>query len=172
MNNPKKDNALLAVGKVTGVHGLKGYLKVTSYAESASIFSPGTRVYIDTRDGQGRWQEISRSAPHKKGLLLSFTNVDVNEAQTLLGADLLIDRDSLPELDEDTYYWEDLIGLDVIDETAGMIGTIRSVIATGSNDVFVVAGKEREIMVPALASVVLEVNLESNVMRIDLPEGL
>jgi len=89
-----------------------------------------------------------------------------------VGAELLVDRSVLPEPEDDTYFWVDLIGLRVMDQALGLLGRIDSVIETGSNDVFVVKGGEREVLVPGLASVVVRVDLENGEMIIDLPEGL
>lgn len=160
------------MGRVTGVHGLKGYLKVTSFAESASIFAPGERIRADRPDGVRTWLDIVKVTTRKKGLLVLFNDLDVDGAQAFVGAELQVERDSLPELEDDTYYWHDLIGMDVIDTKRGRLGTLKSVIRTGSNDVFVVSGGEREVLVPAISHVVLSIDVETNEMRIDLPEGL
>ncbi len=82
-------------------------------------------------------------------------------------------RECLPELEEeDTYYWVDLIGLSVFAVCGEYLGRIHSIFPTGSNDVFVVKDENREILVPALASVVVDVDLEGRTVRVDLPEGL
>ena len=164
--------ALFAIGKITGVHGVKGYVKAVSFAESISVFRPGLELMVRDLDGRDAWFEIEKAAPHKTGLLILFSGVDRNVAETLSGRELHVRRADLPELEEDAYYWNDLIGLKVTDASRGDLGRIESVIATGSNDVFVVTGGAREILVPALAWVVKEVDIGAGTMLVDLPEGL
>ncbi len=163
---------LLTIGHVTGVHGLKGYLKVRSYAASHDPFHPEARLFLGTPDGQGEWCTVVKASPHKKGMLVLLADVDVNVAETFVGRDIFIPEEALPDPEADTYYWKDLIGMTVIDIHEGKLGTIDHVIPTGSNDVFVVTGGKREVLVPHLAHVVLSVDVENRTMRIDLPEGL
>lgn len=162
----------VVIGQITGVHGLKGYLKVRSHAQSHNPFVPGVSLFVGTGEDRGEWYTLVKASPHKKGLLLMLEGVDVDVAQTLVGCDIFIPEESLPELEEDTYYWKDLIGMTVTDIHQGDLGTIEHVMPTGSNDVFVVTGGEREVLVPHLAHVVLCVDLETRTMTIDLPEGL
>jgi 16S rRNA processing protein RimM len=74
------------------------------------------------------------------------------------------------------FYWSDIIGLSVFDMAGDYIGRVTSIIQTGSNDVYVVkcpeSGNRKEVLVPALAWVVKEIDLNKKIMRIDLPEGL
>ena len=93
-------------------------------------------------------------------------------AEALIGAEFFIEKEILPELEEGTYYWIDLIGLSVYTTDDVCIGRIESILQTGSNDVYVVKDKNKETLIPALASVILSVNLEEKIMRVDLPEGL
>ena len=166
------EKTLFTLGQVTGVHGLKGFLKIRSFAGSVATFRQGLDLVVRRTGKTDQLYEVVKASPHKKGALLLLSGVDRDVAETLVGAELLVDRDVLPEPEEDAYYWVDLIGLRVIDQALGFLGRIDSVIETGSNDVFVVKGGEREVLVPGLASVVVRVDLENGEMIIDLPEGL
>ena len=166
---------LFTIGKVTGVHGLKGYLKVYSFAESISTFAHGLKVFIkDINDPNGNLYEILNSFPYKKGLALLLKGViNRNIGKTFIGKEILINRDDLPEINEEnTWFWEDLIGLCVLDLKLGYIGKIDSIIATGSNDVFIVKNNKKERLVPCIASVVRKVDIYNNEMKVELPEGL
>ncbi|MBI9088483.1 MAG: 16S rRNA processing protein RimM [Desulfobacterium sp.] len=165
-------NTLFTLGQVTGVHGLKGFLKIRSFAGSVATFRQGLDLVVRRVGKTDQMYEVVKASPLKKGVLLLLSGVDRDVAETLVGAELLVDRTMLPEPEEDSYYWEDLMGLKVVDRTFGLLGSIDSVIETGSNDVFVVKGGEREVLVPGLASVVIRVDLEAGEMVIDLPEGL
>jgi 16S rRNA processing protein RimM len=88
----------------------------------------------------------------------------------------MIAKSQLPELEAGTYYWSDLIGLSVFSKDDVYIGCLTAILPTGSNDVYVVEntgpGGRHEILIPALQSVVLDIDLEKRVMHVDLPEGL
>ncbi len=164
---------LFTIGRVTGVHGLKGYLKVQSFAESISVFKQGIKLYAEfPGKTTGTWHEILNASPYKKGIRLLLKDVDINNANDFIGKELLAARENFYGLEKDTYFWEDLKGVSVIDLKDGFLGKISYVMATGSNDVFVVTGGKREVLVPGLKSVVLSVDIDKNEMKIDLPEGL
>lgn len=196
---------LFTIGRVTGIHGLKGYLKVQSFAESISIFKKGIKLYAGFPGKKtGTWHEILNVSPYKKGIRLLLKDVDINNADDFIGKELLAARENFYDyepdtgsdlnfqlnsdmesegeshccsdpqsgLEKDTYFWEDLKGISVIDLKDGFLGKISSVMATGSNDVFVVTGGKRDVLVPGLKSVVLSVDIDKNEMKIDLPEGL
>jgi 16S rRNA processing protein RimM len=101
---------------------------------------------------------------------------DRSHTDKLIGCEIMVDKSNLPVLPAGTYYWHDLIGLSVLTIEGRFLGRLTAVMPTGSNDVYVVrrqADSEKgEILIPALGSVVVEVNLAQNHMRVDLPEGL
>lgn len=165
-------SSLLILGKVTAVHGLKGYVKVWSFAESNTVFAPGTSVVIRFSDKGSKCCEILKATTHKRGLLMLFKGIDRNAAESIVGAEICMPRSDLPALEPDTFYWEDLMGIRVEDINTGYLGVIDSIMPTGSNDVYVVKDGSNERLVPALPWVILSVDLSREVMRIDLPEGL
>jgi 16S rRNA processing protein RimM len=162
------------IGKIVGVHGIKGYVKVHCEAESFSVFAPGHTVIVRDSKGGSRVMDIvdARRQGRKQLLLLKGIS-DRNLAETLPGSDLLVEKSTLPDLEPDTYYWSDIAGMSVISVDGRHIGTVASLIETGSNDVYVVQTQDAgEILIPAIASVVLEIDLNRKIMRVDLPEGL
>lgn len=160
------------MGKVVGVHGIKGWLKVQSFAESVEPFRAGRRVGV-RRSGSGMAAYTVRDVrPHKNSLRLALESVETrNAAEALVGAELLIDRAELPELEEDRWYWCDLIGLSVY-EAEVYIGRVQTIFATGSNDVLVVARGDRERLIPVIESVVRRIDLDNQMIEVELPEGL
>lgn len=136
------------------------------------------RILVTARGKEAVECTVDWIRPHGSTIRMALVEVDDRSgAEGLRGADLHIHRDHLPELEEGTYYWFDLIGLSVFTKEGQALGQIESILDTGGNDVYVVAyqpeGQERrETLVPALKSVILAVELEENRMTVDLPEGL
>ncbi len=174
------EKGLLTIGKVTGVHGLGGNLKVWSFAESLDTFGKGKQVILEHEDplpntpervGSFRIQSVSAM---KKGILLRLNGVDTrNQAERLTGCSILIPRDELPGLDEDTWYWEDLYTLEVRDQTLGHLGTIEQIFPTPARDILVVRDKtrDRETLIPMHRRFVESVDLENRVVKTILPPG-
>jgi len=170
-------NGFLTVGKIVGAHGVKGNLKVYSNAESLAVFTPGSSILVVRADNIEKNYTIKWVKPHGRRILLSFEGVgNRNAAEALIDAKLLIPRAALPEPEEGSYYWCDIIGLAVFTTDEQYIGRVESIISTGSNDVFVVKDLDKdddnETLIPALESVVLEIDFEHKTMRVALPEGL
>ena len=172
-------NGVVLIGKIVGAHGLNGTSKVVSYAESVSIFTPNCSIILRQPDGQAQTCIIERVQQHSRYILLTLEGVtDRDHAESLVGCDLLIPKSSLPEPEEDTYYWFDLIGLSVYTTDGRYLGRLQSILPTGSNDVYVVrpdTGSEQdndEVLIPAIASVVQEIDLKRNLMRVELPKDL
>jgi len=166
-------NGDLHIGTVVGVHGINGYLKVVSFAENSEPFTRGGQVYVETGEGGQESYTIRDCRPHKKLLRVSFEAIETREAaQGLMGAELFINRSELPELEDDTWYWHDLIGLAVY-ENDTYIGRVDHIFATGANDVLVVKNEdEAERLVPVIESIVRQIDLEKKTIQVDLPEGL
>lgn len=164
---------ILQIGKIVGIHGIKGELKVVSTSESLDLFRPGNQILVQLRDGACRPYTVRKVNAYKNILRMALDGIDDrNEAETVVGTQLFISRSVLPETEPDTWYWSDLIGLDVFTRDDEFIGRVASIIETGSNDVFVVRNGDKEILIPAIASVIVDIDLEARRMRVDLPEGL
>ena len=162
------DDDCVVVGRVLGPWGVRGDLRVEPQSDSPERFAPGGRVYLD-----GVETAITSSRPHRGGLVVRLESVaDRSAAETLKGASLTVPRDQVEPLPDGSYYYFQVIGLRVRTDDGEELGEVREVIATGSNDVYVVRGPAGERLVPALNDVVLDVNLDLGVMTVRLPEGL
>jgi 16S rRNA processing protein RimM len=161
------------VGEIIGTHGIKGAAKFRSYAESLEIFEPGRPILVRERNGREAIHEINWVEYHRRTPLLSLREInDRNQAAALAGAALFIPKAALPKLDNGSFYWFDLIGMAVYTIGEVYLGRIESIMETGSNDVYVVKDKKKEVLIPALESVVISVDLEQKRMQVDPPEGL
>jgi 16S rRNA processing protein RimM len=173
LNSSSAIKDLVLIGQIVGVQGIKGNCKIRSYAESLAVFQPDGVVFIATSNGKQKPYEINWVKPHAKAALISFKSVDTRDkAEALIGSDLFIEKRRLPDPQEGSYYWFDLIGLDVFDVDQKYLGRLDSIIQTGSNDVYVVEKDGAEILIPALKKVVQKIDLSQNCMLVDLPEGL
>ena len=161
------------LGKIIATHGVRGQLRVFLFSGEFSSIDGLDTVMLKAPHGGMETFEVAAAARHGKKVLLTLKNYDnVNQVLHLVGRELYVERDQLPELPEGEYYWRDLVGLRVVTDQGEMLGTLTEIIATGSNDVYVVQGREREYLIPALEGVVLEVNLDDGIMKVSPPEGL
>ena len=171
-------NGTVSIGKIVGAHGLDGTCKVYPYSDTLDAFDKGCEILILPQAESGlKAFEVDWSKPHNRLVLLSLKGVnDRTQAESLIGSEIVVEKASLPDLDPGTYYWHDLIGLSVYKNDGEYLGQLEAVMATGSNDVYVVKkneeGQESEVLIPALKSVVIELDIENKIMRVDLPDGL
>ena len=168
---------LLCIGKIVGAHGIKGVVKVFSYAESTTRFQSGMPLYLKDSYGHGFAIKVIWAKPHSKTILLSLEGIQKrSQAKELIGSELFIKKSELEALTDGSYYWVDLMGLAVYRVSGEYIGEISDIIQTGSNDVYVakhfVGETPIEVLIPALESVVKEIDLDRRIMRVDLPEGI
>jgi len=168
LNNGEPE--FLVVGKLRKSFGLAGDLKFESYVDELGVFLPGTQVYIGK--SHKPWK-IAAFREMGKDLLIRFENIQtLEEARMLTNQLVYIPSDHLPEPQEGSYYHLQLIGLQVEDEAGNYLGEINEIIETGANDVYVVANEkeETEILIPAIKSVVLKIDIESNLMVVQQQE--
>ena len=173
MNKSVEKKGYVLIGKIVGAHGIKGTNKICSYAESLAVFKPGSTILIRDINGREADYEVNWIKPHTGTPLLALKGIaDRNQAEAMIGGKLFIRQSEMPELDEDTFYWFELIGIDVYTKEEQHLGQIESIIQTGSNDVYVVKNGVKETLIPAIESVVIDVNLEQKRMQVDVPDGL
>lgn len=165
------DNLIL-MGKVAAVHGIKGQLRIIPYSGMAdNLLSCGS---IMLRDSAGRLQqyEVSTATVHGKKLIMSLKGfAGINQVLHFVGCEILLYKEQLSAPGEDEYYWHELIGLKVVTCDGVDLGTLDSIIETGSNDVYVVVANGREYLIPALSDIVA-IDIQSRLMTVTPFEGL
>ena len=159
---------LVTLGRVTGAHGLKGWLKVHSDTSPRENIAGFPQLLLNTGEGWQRWRVNSGGRQGKYVVLKLRGCNDRNAAEELVGAQLAIEREQLPELVEPgEYYWADLEGLRVETLQGQLLGHLDHLFETGANDVMVVSG-ERERLIPFIWDrVVKGVDPEHGVIRVD-----
>jgi 16S rRNA processing protein RimM len=166
-------DGVLHIGTIVGVHGIKGYLKLYSSAESTDFFRPGKQLALHLSGREAAIYTVLDFQPHNKGFRIAFDDVTTRDAAELLvGSEVYVKRSELPAPEKDTWYWCDLIGVEVFQTDHTPIGRIENIFSTGANDVFVVKDGRKETLIPAIASVIRRVDLDQKTMTVELPEGL
>ncbi len=161
------------MGKVVATHGVRGQLRVAVYSGQFETILSLDSLMLKGPDEKMESFAVAGSAIHGKKLLLAFRDYEtINQVEHLVGREIYATRDQLPELDEGEYYWCDLLGLKVVTERGEFLGTVADIIATGSNDVYVVKNDTREYLIPALEEVVVGIYLDEEKMVISPPDGL
>ena len=169
--NSKTD--FITIGEVVKTRGLRGCMKVLSFVDTADISAELDFVYVQDNSEQRKLFNLSKIDISGKFLFIELANInDVDLAKTFVGCKIVIRRGMLKELPEGEYYWRDIIGLSVYSEEGKFLGVIESVFPTGSNDVYVCKGEEREILLPAIAEVIQVIDIDKKVMKVNLMEGL
>ena len=163
----------LIIGKITSTHGLKGEVKVYPTTDDPDRFKSLEEVILVT----GR-EELFLTVEHvkffKQFVIVKFKEFnDINEIEKYRGASLKIRREEAVELGEDEYFEADLIGMDVVNEDGSPLGKLSDIIHTGANDVYEVHMPDnREVLIPAIKSCILDVNVQEATMKVHLLEGL
>lgn len=157
----------LTLGKIVGVFGVKGWVKVFSHTEQRDTildYSPWL-LKVGT---EWKAYKLKNGQAQGKSLIAQLEGVDSREqAELLVGCTIAIGRDQLKPLKQNEYYWADLIGLEVSTTTGLHLGKVSDLFETGSNDVLVVEG-ERERLVPwILGDVVKEVDITTKQIIVD-----
>ena len=163
----------LRVGVISSTHGQKGEVKVFPTTDDPERFRKLKKVYLDT--GKDYMPlKVTGIKFFKNQVILKFQEFqDINEIEKYRGKDLLIDREQAVPLAENENFIVDLIDMDVYDEEEKRLGTLTDVLQTGANDVYVVETDEgKEILLPAIPSCILDVDVEAAKMIVRIPEGL
>ena len=159
----------LEAGKIVNTHGIRGEVKIMPYTDTPELLCGFERLFIGKNYDE---IEIEKSRVFKNMVIAKLKGVETpEEAEKLRNKILFMHRDDL-ELDEDTYFIQDLIGVEVKDADTGVVyGKISDVLQTGANDVYVIKG-DREYLVPAIPDVVISTDIDEEIMLIRPLEGL
>ena len=163
----------IEIGQIVNTNGLKGVVKVNPFTDDISKFEDLKYVYILLKN-ELKKVKIEQVRYNKNQVLLKLEGIDsIEEAEKYRNFYLKTEKESQEDLGEDTYYIVDLIGLDVYSDKNEYLGKIEDVFPTGSNDVYVVKDNlGKQILIPAIADVVKEVDLKNKKMTINLIPGL
>ena len=164
---------MFQVGVISSTHGVRGEVKVYPTTDDVKRFKRLKEVILDTGREQ-KLLEIETVKFFKQFVILKFKGIDsINDIEKYKGKSLLVDREHAVKLKKDEYFIADMIGMRVVTEDGQAFGTLKEVIETGANDVYIIDTKEHgEVLVPAIKQCILDVDIENSTMRIHLLEGL
>ena len=160
----------LEVGKITNTHGIMGEVRVQPWADSPEFLCQFKTLYVD----EAHWPiKVEQARVHKNMVILKLEGIiDVPSALSLRNAVLYIDRADA-KLPKGSFFLADLMGLEVRDAQSGkVLGKIADIMNLPANNVYVVRGGERELLIPAVPQFIAETNVEGGYLRVNMMEGL
>lgn len=164
------------VGKIVNTHGVKGEIRVISKTDFADErYAPGNEIYLfmpETKEPIPLTIESHRV--HKNFDLLTFKEYEnINEVEKMKGGILKIREDQQTELEENEFYFHEIIGCLVFTTKGEEIGKVAEILTPGANDVWVVKGKGgKDILIPYIEQIVKKVDIKDKMILIDPMEGL
>lgn len=163
----------ILVGIVARAHGLGGEVVVDSFSDAPDRYVAGSALTAELPSGRSLRLVVAATRPFQDRLLVRFEGVsDRTGAEALHGANLTVRRRDVKPLPGGRRYRFELVGLAVTTRDGETMGEIEDVFSTGSNDVLVIRGPRGEILLPALAEVIVSVDLEGGTMTVAPPPGL
>lgn len=162
-----KPDELIVVGRIVAPHGVRGDLRILPDTDRPEIFKTLKRLKIG-----GKFYKLLLGRPHKNVYILHVEGVDDrNMAETLIDKIVEVPFSELPERPEGTYYYFQLVGLEVVDEAGSHVGKLKEILETGANNVYGVETPDgKEIYLPAIPSCILKVDLDEGRMTVAMPE--
>jgi 16S rRNA processing protein RimM len=164
---------MVRIGRIVGIHGLRGALRFRPDNPDSTTIAAGSRVELEV-NGKRREYEVARIADGGKGVRrLELDGIsNANAAEMLKGAVISVAEANLPAPAPNEFYFSQVIGCEVALDDGSVLGTIEEVFATGANEVWIVRGGGREVLVPVIADVVKTIDLEARRMTITAVPGL
>ena len=155
------DKKLVVLGRVSGLFGVRGWLKIHSYTKPRDAIL-NYHVWLIELNGKWRSVDLGEGRRQGKTIVARFRGVsDRDAAVVFLNAAIGVERKLMPETDKDEYYWTDLEGLQVEKHSGDYLGTVAYLLETGSNDVMVVKDRSNEILIPfIIGDVIKDVDLD------------
>lgn len=169
-------DSLLSVGKIVNTHGIRGELKIISNTDFPEVrFAPKSRLMlVHPETGEQIEVTVASARPNKGMFIVRLAGFDnINEVEKYKGFDIKVSKDESVELPDNEYYFYEIIGCRVIDEEGTELGVIEEILRPGANDVWVVQMPTRkQLLLPVIDEVVLDVDVQAKVVKVHLMEGL
>jgi len=160
------------IGHISNTHGLRGEMKVRPFTADKKRYEELKRILIDIK-GEFKEYEIEGVRYQKDVVLLKLKGVDdIDAAEKLKNHYISIKREDTKELEEDEFFIADLIGCEIFENNV-LIGSLTDVFTAGASDVYVIKRKgKKDLLLPALKSIVKNIDVENNRIEVEVPRGL
>ncbi len=165
---------LFRIGVFSNTHGVRGEIKVYPTTDDINRFDYVKDVVMDCgREGM-KELEVSGCRYFKNMVIMKFKGIDnINDIEKYKGSDIFVTRENAIPLEEDEYYISDILGADVFDDEDNILGTLKDVMQTGANDVFVVSMKSgREALFPVIDECVKLIDTDNKKVIVHIMSGL
>lgn len=164
---------LVSLGRVVGVHGLKGMLRVGLSGHPGDLEPETFKALREILVGGERFV-VRKASRGRKHVLLGLKGVETREqAEALVGREVQGESERFPALPPGEYYWFQVLGLRVVHAGNGaVLGHLAEIWPTGAHDVYVVRQGKREVLLPAVEEVIQEIDLQAGCLKVWPPEGL
>ena len=163
---------LITIGEITRHQGNKGEVRVKPLTDFPERFRPGTKVLL-TAGRQQKEVEIESAWSHKGFIILKFVEFDnIEQAIDHKGYTVKVAPGEAVELPPDSYFMDQILGLEVYTTEEDYLGQVEEIIETGAHDIYRVGQGEAEVLIPAVKEMVTEVEIEAGRMTVNLVAGL
>ncbi|NSL51206.1 ribosome maturation factor RimM [Calidifontibacillus erzurumensis] len=163
------------VGKIVNTHGVRGEVRILSSTDfPEERYKKGSLLFIEVGRNEFVEVKVASHRLHKNFHLLTFEGYDnINDVEKFKGKMLKIREDQLGELDENEFYYHEIIGCTVLTEEGVKLGEIKEILSPGANDVWVVKRQgEKDLLLPYIEDVVKRVDVENKKVIVHMMEGL
>jgi|YelNatPaOPRAMG01_1025707.scaffolds.fasta_scaffold00089_29 16S rRNA processing protein RimM len=163
----------VSIGYVVRPHGVRGEMKVIGVDEGVARFCQATRVLLESQGGRRQEYGVERFRARGRIILLKLKGVGSREeAESWRSSEVSIPIEEVPPLEPGSYYAFQLVGLEVRTSSGERLGTLTEILELPASDVWVVREGEKEILVPAVAEIIEDVDIEGGTIRVKALEGL
>ena len=167
-SQPESSDGFVAVGWVRGPHGIRGELRVSLLSDVPERFAPESRIWVAAAP-----YKVKSARPHRGGLLVALDGIRTrSQAERFRNLLLEVPDGDLAPLSDGQYYRFQIVGLAVFDVEGQTLGHVERVLDKGANDVYLVQDEESELLIPAIDSVVKEIDVAGGRMVVEPLAGL
>ncbi len=158
----------IVIGRIIGAYGIKGWFKILSFTR------PKTNIleydpWLVEQNEEWRQMPLAGGKAQGKELIARFAGItDRDQALSLVGSEIGIKQQQLPETEEGEFYWHHLVNMQVVNEQNEILGMVTELLETGANDVLVVEAEKRRCLIPYVQGVYIkDIDLEQGIVRVD-----
>jgi 16S rRNA processing protein RimM len=163
----------IEAGVVVKAHGIRGEVVADIFGDLAGVFEQGLELRLTDGKGVESRVTVRRARKHQDRFILELDGIDTCErAEVLRSRVIWLARDQIGPLDSKRWFVQDILGVEVFTDTGERLGRLTEVMHMPANDVYVVRGEGREILLPAIEDVIKDVDVVAGRMLVHLIEGL